>query len=130
MKRLKYIDPIVTQAVKASFKDGKISELQVNKLMNIFKRLTRDEEIYLVSGYLKGLKRELAKQTLTVESAIPLSNKEMSEIKKQLKQLIITTQKLTVNPSLLGGFRAKVYDTVYDLTLKAKLQQVKEVIGG
>src|SRR5258708_3456454 len=130
MKKNRHLDPIIKQAVDASFKDGKIVESQVTMLVNSFKKLSRMEAIYLVSGFLKGLKRELAKHTLIIESAIPLSKSEMSEIKKHLKQLIITNEQLIINPNLLGGIRAKVADTVYDYSLKAKLVQLKEVIHG
>jgi F0F1-type ATP synthase delta subunit len=129
MKKNKHLDPIITQALKASFKDGKILESQVVKLMNIFKRLSKTEAVYLVSGYLKSIKIELAKHTLVIESVIPLSKTELSEIKKHTKQITINYELLTINPLLLGGIRAKVGDTVYDLSLKGKLQQLKEVIS-
>ncbi len=81
MKKNKRLDPIIEKAIKASFKEGRLMEVQVLRLVNTFKKLPRTEAIYLVSGYLKNLKRELAKSTLVVESAIPLSKLELAKIK-------------------------------------------------
>lgn len=131
MKKNKHLDPIIDQAIKGSFKDGKLMDSQVERLMTTFKKLPRTEAIYLVSGFLKGLKREVAKTTLTVESAIPLSSIEMNQIKKQLStHYTLTTTHSVLNPELLGGIKARVADTVYDFSLKGKLQQVKEAIHG
>jgi len=131
MKKNKHLDPIIYQAIKGSFKDGKLMVEQIERLLATFKKLPRTEAIYLFSGYLKGLKRELAKTTLVIESAIPLSTQELKQIKTQLStHHTLTTAHSVLNPELLGGIKARVSDTVYDYSLKSKLQQVRETIHG
>src|SRR2546428_12992257 len=115
MKRNRHLDPIIAQAIKASFKEGKLIDSQVERLMTSFKKLPQTEAIYLFSGFLKGLKREIAKSTLTVESAVPLSAADMNQIKKNLsKHYTLTTTHSVLNSELLGGIKARVADTVYD----------------
>lgn len=131
MKKNKRLDPIIDQAVKASFKDGRLLELQTEKLAVIFKKLPLTDAIYLTQGFLKAIKREAGKHTLVVESVIPLSGAEVMKLKKNLPgQLKINNERLVINPNLLGGVRARVGDTVYDLSLKGKLGQIKEAIHG
>lgn len=131
MKKNKRLNLVIEQAVKISFKDGKLREIQVKKLVNTFKQLRQTEAIYVISGYLTGLKSELAKHTLIVESAIPLTSPELRQIKKRLSiHYHLTLTHSVENPALLGGIRARVDDCVYDLSLKGKLEQVKEAIHG
>ena len=84
----------------------------------------------MISNYLKGLKRELSKTTLIIESATPLSSTEMNQIKKNFASKFINHQSLTINHSLLGGLRVKIGDEVYDYSVSGKLKQVKEAIHG
>jgi F0F1-type ATP synthase delta subunit len=131
MKRIKKLDPIIEKAVKASVKEGKILEPEVKKILATFKKLPNVEAIYLMSGYAKGLKREQAKSTLILESAIPLTESEITQIKNSLgKKLAISDYRLSINEELLGGVKAKVADSVYDFSVKGKIQQVKEAISG
>lgn len=69
---------------------------------------------------------------LTVEiiSAVPLTPLQLSRLEEKLirmyrKQMEITT---TVDPSLLGGLRIIVNNTVIDNTIKRKLQDMKESV--
>lgn len=131
MKRNKRLDPIIDQAVKSSFKDGRLLDSQAEKIMKTFKGLSKVEAIYLTSGYLKRLKRELAKHTLVIESATPLTASEMDQIENKLNdKFSFTSSSQTINPDLLGGIKAQVGDTVYDFSIKGKLNQVKEAIHG
>jgi len=69
---------------------------------------------------------------LTVEiiSAVPLTPRQLSGLEERLirmfrKQMEITT---TVDPSLLGGLRIIVDNTVIDNTIKRKLQDMKNSV--
>ncbi len=76
MKKSKRLDPLIEKAIKTSFKEGKLLEVQVN-----------------------------------IHSHI-------------------TQEHVLINPNILGGVKIRLADTVYDLSLKGKLQQVKEAISG
>ena len=131
MKRMKHLDPLITQALKASFKDGKLLEPEAQRLVSAFKKLPKSEAIYLLSEYLKGLKRELAFHELEIESAIELSQDEINQIKRKIAaKNSITTTRTVKNLEILGGVRARVADTVYDFSLKQRIAQVKEAIHG
>ena len=62
-----------------------------------------------------------------VSSAIPLSADALSQIQARLEsafpfQPIVET---TIDPTLLGGLRIRVEDTVYDGSLRARLKQLR-----
>jgi F-type H+-transporting ATPase subunit delta len=63
-----------------------------------------------------------------VVTALPLDDEEKEEFSRQLKEMtgrkvIIETR---VDPSLLGGFRAKIGDTLIDGSVRNKLESLKK----
>ena len=67
-----------------------------------------------------------------VRSAVPLSPAEKDKLRKKLEKLtghsVVMTY--TEDPSLLGGVVVEVDGKVIDGSVRTKLRQVKEVIGG
>ncbi len=67
-----------------------------------------------------------------VSSAVPLSPEEKDRLKKKLEKItgrsIVMTY--TEDPSLLGGVVVEVDGKVIDGSIRTRLRQVKEVIGG
>jgi F-type H+-transporting ATPase subunit delta len=65
-----------------------------------------------------------------VRSAIPLDDRQRTELAEALgnatgKKVAI---KVLVDPSLIGGVRAKIGDTVIDGTVKRRMEQLKEQV--
>ena len=73
MKRNRRLDSLVKQALKASVKDGKILDAKVSEFAKAFGKLHRPEAIYVLSGYVKLLKMEQEKSTLTINASTPLN---------------------------------------------------------
>jgi len=61
-------------------------------------------------------------------SVIPLSESQLHHLKKRLDALtgkdVIITQH--IDPELLGGFRIRIKDTVFDSSLKHQLEKLRE----
>lgn len=130
MKRNRYLDSLVKKAVHSSFQTGKLQVKVVNKLVLEFKKLPTRKAIYTLTGYVKGLKRELSKQTAVVESATPLSQSERSLVLKKLQPATrILNSYFILNPSLYGGFRVKIGDDVIDFSIKNRINQLKGTIA-
>lgn len=65
-----------------------------------------------------------------VVTALPLDDKESKEFSRRLEEMIgrkvvIETQ---VNPSLLGGFRAKIGDTLIDGSVRSRLESLRKAL--
>lgn len=115
--------------VDASFKDGKILESQIVKSIKVLKSLPKYEAIQALGEYLKGLKREERAHTMYIETIIPLSPAHLKKIKKIIEKKVKVTKVITsINPEILGGFKLRIGDEIWDESVLNKLNQVKEAI--
>lgn len=131
MKRDKRLLNLVHKAIEASFEHGRINEKKVKEFLKTLKLLPRYFAIFALSEYLKGIKRELAKTTLEVEAAIPLTKAQLLKVTQSLSSTYYILQTTyALNLSLLGGVKIKIGDTVYDGSLKERIGEVKEAIRG
>lgn len=131
MKKDKHLNKVVKKFVEASFKDGKMIETQVSKSIKILKLLSNSQAILALTEYLKQLKRQERKYTLYIESAIAPSSVQIKKIKKVVERKTrISKVLVNVNPEILGGFKLKIGDEIWDESILGKINQVKEVISG
>lgn len=129
MKKDKQLLKIVKQLVEASFSEGKIIEGQVTKSIKILKSLPRLKSIPAMSEFLKGLKRKEREYTMYIETAIPLSSAQIKKARKIVERKTkITKVLVSINPEILGGFKLRIGDEIWDESVAGKIQQVKEAI--
>lgn len=122
MKKDQRLQKIVEQLVQHS---------TVARSIKILKSLPRPQAIWAMSEYLKILKRQERAHTMYLETVIPLSLSHINKVKKIIEKRIKINKVITqVNPQILGGFKLRVGDEVWDETLLNKIYQVKEVISG
>lgn len=127
----KQLQKTVRKLVDLSFKDARISEVSVTKSIKILKSLPSSEAIQALSEYLKALKRKEREHTMYVESVVPLSPTQVKKMRKIVeKKVRITKVLVNINPEILGGFKLKIGDEIWDESILGKIQQVKEVING
>lgn len=130
MKKSKLLQKTITKLVEASFQDGKILEHQVTRAIRLLKTLPGTEAIWTLSEYLKQLKRKEREHTMYIETAIPLSPSQIKNAKKILeKKVKISKVLVSINPEILGGFKLKIGDAIWDESILGKLNQVKEAIA-
>ncbi len=106
---------------------GRGSEL----FTNFLRVLARHERLDLLPLILKHSQVQFelrsGKKRVQVDSALPLSPEALKQIEARLKTLFSFQPVLepAVDPSLLGGLRIRVGDTVYDGSLRARLKQLR-----
>jgi len=123
----KLLQKTISKLVEASFKDGKALESQVTKSIKLLKGLAKIDAIWALSEYLNQLKREQRRHTMYIETIIPLSPTQIKRVKKIIEKKVKITRVLTtINPEILGGFKLKVGDNVWDESILGKLNQLKE----
>lgn len=136
MKQSKLLQKTITKLIEASFNEGKILEFQVVKSIKLLKSLPKYQAIWTLQEYLKQLKRKERQHTMYIETVIPLTDWQIKKAKKIVekrampdgRQVKITKVKLLVNPQILGGFKLKVGDNIWDESILGKLNQLKEEI--
>ena len=131
MKKSKLLQKTINKLVEGSFKEGKLAENQVVRSIRLLKSLPKYEAIGALSEYLNGIKRIMRKHTMYIETVTPLSPKQVIKAKKIVEKRYLITKVVTnINPEILGGFKLRVGDEVWDQTLSGKIRQIKEAILG
>ncbi len=125
----KQLQKIVKNLAELSFKEGRILESQVTKSIKILKTLPQYEAIKALGEYLNSLKRMERQYTMIIETAVSLSPAIINKMKKIVeKKHEITKVVVNINPEILGGFKLRIGDEIYDESILGKITQVKEVI--
>ena len=119
----------IKKLIELSFVRDKIIESQVLRSINLLKSLPQSEAIQALSEYLKQLKRKQRQHTMFIETTTPLSLSQLREMKKVVeKKHKISKIETKVNPEILGGFKLRIGDEVWDESVLGKFRQIKEVI--
>lgn len=131
MKLKKQLQKTVRKLVEASFKEDKMVEAQVVRSIKILKSLPKSEAIQALAEYLKNLKRKEREHTMYIETVVPLSPTQIKRMKKIVeKKVRITKVLVNINPEILGGFKLRIGDGIWDESIVGKINQVKEAING
>ena len=129
MKKNKQIKNLIRKLVEVSFKDERIVESQIIKSVKVLKCLPISQAVSALSNYLKELKRKQRQYTMYIETVTPLFPIQVKKIKKIVEKKHKITKIITqINPEILGGFKIRVGDQIWDETILGKISQVKEVI--
>lgn len=125
----KHLQKIINKLIENSFQDGKLLESQVAKSIKLLKLLPRYKSIQALTEYLKQLKREMRKYTVLIETTVPLSSSQIKKIKTIVEKKHKITKVITkISPEILGGFKLKVGDEIWDESMLGKVNQIKEEI--
>lgn len=131
MKIRKQLQKTVNKLVDLSFNDGKIVEAQVARSIKLLKSLSSFSAIPALSEYLKNLKRKEREHTMYIETVVPLSSAQVKRMKKIVeKKVKISKVLVNINPEILGGFKLRIGDEIWDESVSGKINQVKEAISG
>jgi len=130
MKKGKHLQKLIEKLVDISFKDGRLLENQVIRSIKILKTFSKSAAIFSLTEYLKQLKRKERQFTMFFETAIPISPALLKKARKIVERKHkITKVALSINPQILGGFKLRIGDEIWDESILGKINQVKEVIS-
>ena len=123
---------MVEKLIRFSFNQkGQVLEPNIKDCIKSLKTLPSSQAISALSLYYKGIKRELAKTTLEIDSPVVLSSLEQKQVAKIVgTKYSINDIKVNLDSSLFGGLRIKIGDVVFDDTVRSKIGQLKGVIYG
>ena len=84
----------------------------------------------ILTAYQRLLRLELDKRHAIVESASELSGSEQATVTAdlQLRHGSDTTTEFRTNPELLGGIRVKLGSTVWDGSIKSRLESLRDKV--
>lgn len=126
---------LLSPAVQAEQKLGLLEKVVSGRASEIFANflrvLARRNRLSLLRSICTEAGRELevrqGKQRALVKSAVALSDANVSAIRDRLKQALSKDAviDLEVDPALLGGLVIRVGDTVYDGSVRTRIQQLR-----
>jgi F-type H+-transporting ATPase subunit delta len=115
-------------AILKSVFDGKISAQTMNVLGLLTRRGRADMMISVIAEFSKILDEENGILEAEVFSAVELDAAQSDLIQKQLESKTGKKIRLKkkINPDLIGGFTARIGDTVVDGSVKHQLERLRE----
>ena len=117
------------QLIRFTVKDGSVNE---DTARTIVTKVLKDKPRHylgILAGYQRMLRLEVEKRHAIVESAIELDGNERKSITGRLKkQHGDITSEFKVTPDLLGGLRITLGSTVWDGSVKARLDALRTAL--
>ncbi len=98
-------------------------------LLNEHQRLNLLNEI--VSYLPQAWREKRGVVTFEVRSAVPLQKEEVEELRRGLEKMEAAPVylDLIVDPEVVGGFRLRKGNIVYDASVKGQLQKIREILS-
>ncbi len=116
-------------ALKAGF-DDKASTFVLNTVSLLIERGREGDIASVLEAYLKVAGEALGRADAFVTSAKPLTEVERINLATKFGALLGKTVRVTndVDPELLGGVTVRIGDTLYDGSLKGKLDRLNKAL--
>lgn len=124
--------PVIKPELKISVLKEIFSKRMNKETLNFIQFVVmknRENILYLIAEKFIELRNEhLGVVELDVKTAFKFNEDQMQSVKSKFEKLLRKTVNLNivVDNSLIGGFIAKVGDTVYDASLKHQLELLKK----
>jgi len=124
--------PVIKPEIKISFLKeifSKKMDKETLKFIRFVIDKNREDVLYLIAEKFIDLRNEhLGIVELDVKTAFKFNEDQKQTVKSKFEKLLKKTVNLNVvvDNSLIGGFIAKVGDTVYDASLKHQLELLKK----
>lgn len=125
-------NPVIGQDERSAVLDRVMEHMKLSELVRRFLRLVVEKDRMAEITHIAEAFRRLAdaragKVRAYVESAADLSPTASEQLRRALEKRTgkKVEMEITVDPSLIGGLRARVGSLVFDGTIKAELQRLQ-----
>ena len=129
-------NPIFAQPDKKAVVESVLEKIRISPLTaNFLKLLTDKRRIEILPDiercYRELMDNALKKARVTVKTAFPLSGELSRRLQSGLEELTGRDVEMTVleEPSLIGGIVVRVGDTLYDGSIRAQLNNIRNLLG-
>jgi F-type H+-transporting ATPase subunit delta len=107
---------------------GALDENRVRETVRLIIAQKPRGYVGILDHFQRLVKLELDRRTATVESAVPLSAELSASVQNNLNRVYGSglTVSFRQEPSLIGGLRVRVGSDVYDGSIRARLNALRE----
>ncbi|MCB1099830.1 MAG: F0F1 ATP synthase subunit delta [Verrucomicrobiales bacterium] len=119
------------QLFRLTVRDGKLDMDTAKKCVDRLKTSKPRNYLQVLSDYMRLLRLEVEKRHAVVESATDLGDDLRNSVTDDLKKKYgddVTTD-FSTNESLIGGMRIKVGSDVWDGSIKARIDRLRESLA-
>ncbi len=117
------------QLIRLTTRDGGVNE---DAAKNIVAKIIKEKPRHylgILAGYQRMLRLEVQKRHAIIESAVELDGNERRSIASKLKkQHGDITSEFKTMPELIGGLRVSLGSTVWDGSVKARLDALRDAL--
>lgn len=119
------------QLFRACLVDGKLNEQNVRTVVSKVAESKPRGFIGILDNFARLVSAEIERSKAVVESAAELDSATRASLQSSLNQKYGRTLELEfhVNPELLGGIRVRVGSDVWDGSVKARLEALKNALA-
>jgi F-type H+-transporting ATPase subunit delta len=123
---------MVNRDAKIALLDRMFTHSASPEFLNFLKVLARHDRFGLLPRILRRVIRrreeESGRRRIQVTSAFPLNQDQLNHITAGLASSLPFTPivEVSVDPSMLGGLKIRVGDTIHDASLRARLARLRE----
>jgi F-type H+-transporting ATPase subunit delta len=128
MKISKDAQRFARQMLRFSLVNGKLDESRVRAVTAKVIQTKPRAYLQVLTAYTKLIRLETEKRHAVIESATELQTSTRATVQNELRAKCGSdlTFDFVINPDLLGGMRVKVGSDVWDGSIKARLQLLKD----
>jgi len=111
--------------------NGRLHTTRLKRVVKLLGEKKPRGYIDILHSFQRLVRLELEKRTAIIESVSPLSAEIRDGLRADLQKKYgeDITLEFTTNPGLIGGMRVKVGSDVWDGSVRAKLQALRESIA-
>ncbi len=111
--------------------EGFVDEKKVVAMVSIIQKNSQLHNVQLLKAYRDELEKIIAKYTAHLKSAVVLSDNEIEKITAALTKVLghKVVAEVDVDPELISGLQVRLYDTIYENSIKGKFNQIKERVN-
>ena len=130
------LNPVFSREDKKSVMGSLIRKSGVGRLSGDFLKLLVDKRRIaliheIMDSYRGMMDKKLGVTRVTVKTALPLSRELSENLRDELEKKTKSKVEMTVSedPSLLGGLSVRIGNTYYDGSVKAQLNNIRNLLG-
>lgn len=129
MKNSKDVNRAARQFFRACFdSSGRLHPSRARRIVKLLGEKKPRHYMDIIHAFQRLMRLEMERRTARVESVIPLSREMADRLRADLQKKYGAELELEFhhNPDLIGGMRVKVGSDVWDGSVRAKLQALRE----
>ena len=117
------------QLIRLTVRNGGVNEDAARQIVDKVIKEKPRHYLGILAGYQRMLRLEVQKRHAIVESAVELDGNERRSIAARLKkQHGEITSEFKTAPELIGGLRVSLGSTVWDGSVKARLDSLRDAL--